>query len=163
MGLWRGLSSRIVTLLAAGSIMAALLTGSVAASEDAVGATDDGAGQPLVTRGAEEFGPFTPTLSRIALGDLPPAEGWRPGDPVIEIPRRNFRGEIDPPMEPANPTTWTVDRLLQPHEGVRRDPKRALSVPDLNFVGQAYTSAMRSSRSAESLNPSRRARYSRYS
>ena len=136
----RRLSSRMVTLLAAGSVMVALLGAPpVTASEHAVDATDDDASQASVTQGAEVFGPFTPTLSTVSLVDRSPVEGWSPGDPVIEIPRSNFRGEIGPPMEPANPTTWLVDPLLEVQEGVSRDPQRDLSVPDLNFVGQGFT------------------------
>ena len=84
-----------------------------------------------VLRNPEVSEPVYPTIIDIDLRDIPIAEGWKPGDPIKEVPRkRTSRAkEVKPPA--------ILDALLVvQEEAVGSD---ALSGTDLNFTAQGYT------------------------
>ncbi|MDH3754482.1 MAG: hypothetical protein OEU32_11485, partial [Acidimicrobiia bacterium] len=145
----RARSRRIASLIAAMAVMMVLLiTVPVSAQDDGAPTddvttddvtTDDVVTQPDVIRGAETFGPFTPTSGDVSISDLAAGDGWSPGDPIIDLPRQNYRGDLAPPAAPANPTTWSVDPLLELQASASRNAERALATPDLNFGGQGFS------------------------
>lgn len=55
--------------------------------------------------------PVTPTFITVDMSRLPPAPTWKPGDPLIEIPRQ-FYGDPNAPVPvPANPVQVPTDPL----------------------------------------------------
>ena len=91
-----------------------------------------------VRRGAELVEVVTPTVFEGDLRNLPTVEGWRPGDPIKEIPRlrRPPRGDQGPPV---NPTGITRDPLLDAQARSAQPPTRVFGTPDINIAGQGYT------------------------
>jgi hypothetical protein len=87
----------------------------------------------------EVIGPILPTETG-ALRDLPPAEDYRLGDPILEIPKRTY------PRDGGGPALGPV--VLQPTPGEPQDgagespvlrESRAFSTPLLNFAGQGFS------------------------
>jgi hypothetical protein len=102
------------------------------ACASAVAAPPEGRGPPL-GRGAEVYGPVSPQLTRRAA-DLPRTPGWKPGDPVREVPRRVF--PVPDGKQPV-PAAGAPDPLLE-----LRQPQRAPSiVVDVNIPGTGFTGA----------------------
>ncbi len=111
----------IVGLLSA--LILHLLAGAAAAQDE----------RKVLARGAESYGPVTP-IHTVALGDLPQAPAWQPGDPIKEVPRRFY-----PP---------SGQEIREPHEGwpdpladlqPARSPDRAPSITvDVNIDGQGF-------------------------
>lgn len=103
-------------------------------------AAAQGQGDPPVIRGAEVVETVVPFAVDVDLRNLPRAPGWRPGDPIKEIPRRFYpRGNEGDPHQPANPTGVTRDPLLDAQAGAPQGVDRAFTSPDLSFDGQGYT------------------------
>lgn len=57
-----------------------------------------------VVRGAEALGISYPDVVRVNMADLPPARQWRPGDPMVEIPRQHWEYKPNQAPTPVNPT-----------------------------------------------------------
>jgi fibronectin type 3 domain-containing protein len=96
-------------------------------------AQKDGLGEgPRVLRNPDVFPPVYPTVIDIDLRTLSPKEGWKPGDPIKEIPRKTTSRAIEVKPEPH------YDGLVDLQNNVRMD-SRALSTPTTNFAGQGYT------------------------
>jgi hypothetical protein len=64
-----------------------------------------GPAEPTVTRGAEWVSaPVSPTRLTVDMRLLPRVPAWKPGDPIVEIPRQ-FYGDPNAPIPvPVNPT-----------------------------------------------------------
>jgi hypothetical protein len=79
--------------------------------------------------------PVYPRIINIDLRDLPRAPGWRPGDPVREVPRLRTSTELEVPVpEPKR------DPLLDRQAAVDgANTARAFGDLVLNFSGQGYT------------------------
>ncbi len=106
----------------AGILLLLMLAG-VAAAED---------GRRVLARGAESYGPVTP-IRTVALGALPEATAWRPGDPIKEVPRRFY----PPPGHDGLPAGQGLpDPLLRLSRGSVRAPTIAV---DVNIDGQGFT------------------------
>ena len=102
--------------------------------------------QPRVWRGAETTHPVAPTLFRGSVYDLPAAKGWKPGDPIKEIPRRGSgtAGKTDPYAQAAaRARTAMRDPLLDRQERAAYEfagrASRAFDTPTMNFAGQGFT------------------------
>ncbi|CAN5364169.1 hypothetical protein BH24PSE2_BH24PSE2_04080 [soil metagenome] len=63
-----------------------------------------------VIRGADTLGPFKPAEFRGDIRDLPTVSGWRPGDPIKEIPDKHGWPVTVP--HPANPPELKNDPLI---------------------------------------------------
>jgi VCBS repeat-containing protein len=90
-------------------------------------------GRKVIGRGAEVYGPVTPHLTRRASA-LPRSPGWRPGDPVREVPRRIYPGPGGP-TKPAG--KGDPDPLLQ----IQRHSRAPSLIVDLDFAGTGYSGA----------------------
>lgn len=89
-----------------------------------------GAAQTVI--GAEWVSaPSAPTSKTVDMRTLPAAPKWKPGDPIIEIPRR-FHGDINAPVPvPANPV-YGDDPLLSRQEAFNTRSMRAFNAPIVN-------------------------------
>ncbi len=68
---------------------------------------------PAVTRGAEWVSaPVSPTRLTVDMRLLPRVPAWKPGDPIVEIPRQFFGDPNAPIPVPVNPTA-TTDPLVE--------------------------------------------------
>ncbi|MBP1620510.1 MAG: hypothetical protein H6Q02_1277, partial [Acidobacteria bacterium] len=90
--------------------------------------------ETVLRRGAEVVGEaVTPSFVDVDLRDLPRTPGWKPGDPIKEIPRRFRPGwkpaAIEPPTGP--------DPLLERASRLPEIPTTLEEV--LNFAGQGFT------------------------
>lgn len=104
-------------------------------------------GQPGHTEGPEWVGPpVTPSSWDGDIRDLPPVPPWKPGDPVIEIPRRFY---ADPSQALAHAPFWLdveCDPLVakQAQFDSLRDRTEAqpmgITVPLVNIEGIPYQS-----------------------
>lgn len=90
-----------------------------------------------VRQGAEWVSPPSiPSVLTVDMQRLPPAPEWKPGDPLIEIPRQ-FYGDINAPTPvPVNPVSGH-DRLadLQRAFDRNRGESRSFTTPVQNFEG----------------------------
>ena len=103
-------------------------------------AAAQGQGDPPVIRGAEVLETVVPFVVEVDLRNLQRIPGWKPGDPIKEIPRRFYpRGNEGSPQQPANPTGITRDPLLDAQADAPQGVDRAFNAPDFNFDGQGYT------------------------
>jgi hypothetical protein len=86
---------------AASVLLAALCVSVPAAATTREFTRDDGV---TIRRGAEWVSaPSYPATSRVNISELPAARPWKPGDPLIEVPRQ-FYGDMNAPTPiPANP------------------------------------------------------------
>ncbi len=119
---------------------AVLLAGPAAAAAEPV------AGEPGSSVGPEWVGaPVTPSSWDGDIRDLPPAPVWKPGDPIIEIPRRFY---ADPSQALAHAPFWLdvqCDPLVakQAEYDAQRDRAlagpMAITAPVVNVAGQGYT------------------------
>ena len=128
--------------VAAGSVvLAALCLGF--SSSLAPGATADGAPR-TVLRGAEASAPVTPIAVNVDLRSLPILEAGRLGDPVREVPKRQYPRQgpdASPWAAPWTAPAGDLDPLLE--RQAEAAPRRApFGVPDLNIAGIAYTNAI---------------------
>jgi len=113
------------------AIVAALLVVAAAAP-----AAEEESGEQSIVVGAEISAPVTPFVFDGDVRDLPEPMPWKPGDPVVEIPRRLYPkpGFVEPVYETI------IDPLLQLQQSfqVQRD-SRAFTVPNRNYPGQGFT------------------------
>ncbi len=105
--------------------------------------TDDalaGANVPRQYRGATVVYSSAVTAFEGDLRELPKVAGWKPGDPIKEIPRRNNRQEdYVQPGPPANPVKWEIDPLLERQAAVTRGTAiRTFDPPELSFPGTPF-------------------------
>lgn len=70
-----------------------------------------------------------------SLRDLPIAEGWHEGDPIKEIPRKNFNA-TDPQN---NDYRMSKDPLAELQKLTSPNANRAFDTPVINIDGQGYT------------------------
>ncbi len=81
--------------------------------------------------------PVVPTVFNGDLRDLPVVRGPRPGDPTIEIPRRQYpRPGQDRAPAPRAPGP---DPLLDRHFAALPALDRMFTAPTVNFGGQGYS------------------------
>ncbi len=100
----------------------------------AAAAGQDGA--KVIARGAESYGPVTP-MPTVALGDLPQAPAWQPGDAIKEVPRRFFP---QPGQQQRQAREGWPDHLADLQ--LAGSPDRAPSITvDVNIDGQGFTGA----------------------
>jgi len=87
---------------------------------------------PRIQRNPDVFPPSHARVIDIDLRTLRPSEGWRPGQPIKEIPRKvtSRAREVKPPAH--------RDGLADLQRGVTMEA-RALSTPAANFAGLGYT------------------------
>lgn len=123
--------------VASGLSVAVALSGALTARVEAQDEAKQAASSPQV----ETFEPVTPSLFAGDLRDLPLAPAWQPGNPILEIPKLDYRqGAVVPPGPPANPTFHVRDPLLDVQASSRSaGTSRAFTTPDLNFAGQGFT------------------------
>jgi hypothetical protein len=85
---------------------------------------------------AEVSAPVTPYVFDGDVRDLPPPAAWKPGDPVVEVPKRLYPkpGFVMPEYETG------IDPLLELQQSfqVQRDA-RVFTAPNRNFAGQGFT------------------------
>ena len=90
--------------------------------------------EPLVSRNPEVSSPVVPTVFNGDLRDLPIVRGRQPGDPVIEIPRRQYpRPGQD---RGAAPRAGGIDPLLDRQRATIPAFDRVFTTPVVSFVGQ---------------------------
>ena len=123
--------------VASGLSVAMALCGALTAPVIAQDEAKQAASSPQV----ETFEPVTPSLFAGDLRDLPLAPAWQPGNPILEIPKLDYRqGAVVPPGPPANPTFHVRDPLLDVQASSRSaGSSRAFTTPDLNIAGQGFT------------------------
>ncbi|TDR47455.1 hypothetical protein DFR29_102115 [Tahibacter aquaticus] len=87
-----------------------------------------------VVRGAEMLGTSYPDVIRVNMADLPPAREWKPGDPLVEIPRQHWESKPNQAPVPVNPTDLNDPLVpLQFNEPLRA--QRAFGTPSINVAG----------------------------
>ena len=91
---------------------------------------------PSLAHGVEVGEPVVPTSFDGDLRDLPLARQWQPGDPIIEIPRRQY----PPPGGPVapHPRPPGIDPVLDDSAGAH-GASRTFTTPSRNFDGQGFT------------------------
>ena len=93
-----------------------------------------------VLRGAQVYGPFTPTVVRVDLRDLAKARPWQPGDPIREILPRRYHASIPHLLPPAHPVASSRDPLLDLQAlAVPRTVDPLFGTPILNKDAQTFT------------------------
>lgn len=92
------------------------------------------ADSPPVQQGASWVSePIMPTFKTVDMAALPRAPEWRPGDPIIEIPR-GFEGDVSRPApEPANPVFGEDVLALKQRNHPIAGGSRAFGTPVQNF------------------------------
>ena len=128
-------------------IAASLLLGAFVFGQRTVLGAEPLPGQPGYSEGPEWVGPpVTPSSWDGDIRDLPPVPAWKPGDPVIEIPRRFY---ADPSQALAHAPFWLdveCDPLVveQARFDAMRDRLEAqptgISSPAVNIDGIPYQS-----------------------
>jgi hypothetical protein len=87
---------------------------------------------PVVTQGADWVSPpSVPTVKTVDMRSLPPAPGWKPGDPIKSIPRLSYGPPADPNPVPVNPV-FGHDPLVDLQQRFVGRQTRALSAPIIN-------------------------------
>jgi len=94
-------------------------------------ADDSGQTIQVKTVGSE----VTPYKYRGSLRDLPTAQGWRSGDAIKEIPRKNFNA-TDPQY---NDYQMSKDPLAELQKLTPSNANRAFNTPIINIDGQGFT------------------------
>ncbi len=126
--------------LAALFSLALLTTASAALAETREFTRADGV---LVRQGAEWVSPPTlPSFRTVDMRQLPAVREWRPGDPLIEIPRR-FYGDINAPTPvPTNPVAGhdLLADLQRAFDRAQPAP-RNFTVPARSFDGIRSTAS----------------------
>ena len=124
--------------IAAACFGLALSVGAISWSAEALSKTGDGQATAIL-RGAEQSAPVTPVVVDVDLRDLPLHKAWKPGDPVREVPRRQY------PRARPDAAPWTVppgtpDPLLERQAAAEgAATAKAFGTPGLNFEGISYT------------------------
>ena len=91
----------------------------------------------LVVRNPEVSAPAVPTVFSGDLRDLPVVRDWQPGDPAVEIPRRQYpRPGQD--RAPA-PRAAGLDPLLDRQFAAPPAFDRLFTTPTVNFAGQGFS------------------------
>jgi len=97
---------------------------------------------PTVIQGAMEIGPVAPGVFQDDLRNLPRSRQWRPGDRVIERPRRIYpRPPAREPAPPAREPEVTQGNFVPaPDEPIHHAlDSRAFDTPILNFDAAPFT------------------------
>lgn len=90
-----------------------------------------------VVRGAEALGTSYPDVVRVNMADLPPARQWRPGDPLVEIPRQHWEYKPNQAPTPVNPTDLNDPLVpLQFNEPTRGTG--TFTTPVVNVAGSTF-------------------------
>lgn len=136
-----------------------------------VSAAADAPSAPIRKSASWVSAPIVPDTVFVALGDLPQAPTWQPGDPIREVPRQ-FHGDINAPTPvPANrPNEIDALARLQASVGAMRAPT-AFGSPNVSVAGIGYTSVqppdpagdIGTTHYIQSINGSSGARYQIYS
>jgi hypothetical protein len=102
----------------------------------------DSTTEPIIIRGAYQSEPVTPNTFEGNLNNLPKRELWKPGDPIIEIPRLFYpRSEQTVARFEEESLVWR-DLLLDIQENaVTESHANNFIAPDLNFNGIGFMSA----------------------
>lgn len=123
--------------IAAACFGLALSAGATSWSAEAVSQTGDGQATAIL-RGAEQSAPVTPVVVDVDLRDLPLYKAWKPGDPVGEIPRRQYP-RARPDVAPWTVLPGTPDPLLERQAAAGAATTKAFGTPGLNFEGISDT------------------------
>lgn len=85
-------------------------------------------------RGAELLGTSYPDVVRVNMAELPPAREWKPGDPLVEIPRQHWEFKPNQAPVPVNAVDLNDPLVpLQFNEPLRAG--RAFGTPIVNVAG----------------------------
>lgn len=88
-----------------GRLAAALLVASIGAGSAAAATVEYSRADGVTVRQGAEWvsAPSLPVTNRVDIRDLPPVRAWKPGDPIIEVPRQFYGDRNAPTPVPANP------------------------------------------------------------
>ena len=98
--------------------------------------------KPMVVKGACQSGPIVPYIFKGDMRNLPKAPEWQSGDPIKEIPKRNYHQATNLKEEGPmiSPPESSPDHLLEFQEYAYTERiSREFSTPILNFDGQRFT------------------------
>lgn len=96
-----------------------------------------------VKMGAEWVSPAEmPSFRTVDIRTLPGVPGWKPGDPLVEIPRQLWDGHLQTPT-PVNPVFGEdpLARLQREYDRSRSGETRAFNTPIQNFNGIRTTAS----------------------
>jgi hypothetical protein len=102
--------------------------------------------KPEVIKGAYQSNPVTPHVMNRDLRDFSERADWKPGDPVIEIPRREYllpKSTFDITDSIAGKEELWRDPLLDIQKNALHEfSAHAFIAPNLNFAGISFTGAV---------------------